>query len=161
MLRHTWLMNQEIIKWAIRHGVNAQALSELHQLFGIGSNLTDSDGESESAVQARVRLASARKGYRLFRNNVGVLTDKEGRPVRYGLANDSSKINKVIKSSDLIGWREVTVGNAKIAQFVSLECKHGGWQYTGTDREVAQLAWINLVNKSGGIGKFIKSEDEL
>ena len=100
-------MNSDITRWAIRHGVNAQALYELEMMFGT-RNLNVPGigaGDSESAVQANVRLAAANKGMCLFRNNVGVLKDETGRPVRYGLANDSSKINKVVKSGDLIGWQ--------------------------------------------------------
>lgn len=61
---------------------------------------------SESAIQNKVRLAAAYAGLECWRNNVGVsmVIDEYGnkRPVRYGLANDSAKVNKEIKSSDLI-----------------------------------------------------------
>ncbi len=152
-------MNSDITQWAIRHGVSAQALHELDALFGITLDLSDADGsQSESNVQAKVRLEAAAKGIHLFRNNVGVLQDKDGRPVRYGLANDSSRLNKIIKSGDLIGWRRVRIDQSHvgsvIAQFVSREVKAGNWAYSGNDHEVAQLAWIKLINANGGDAQF-------
>lgn len=115
---------------------------------------------SESAVQAAVRLEYARRGYRLFRNNVGVLVDQTGRPVRYGLANDSAALNQRLKSSDLIGWRPVvvTLGHIglTIAQFVSLEIKPPGWHLTpGDKRAPAQKAWLDLVAGDGGEARFV------
>lgn len=152
-------MNVDITKWALRHGVSAQALYELDTIFGIHHSVTsDISEESEASVQANVRLEASRKGAHLFRNNVGVFTDKDGRPVRYGLANDSAKLNKVIKSSDLIGWRKLRINHEHVgqvvAQFVSVECKKGGWIYSGDEREVAQLKWLELVNANGGYAKF-------
>jgi hypothetical protein len=95
---------------------------------------------------------------------VGVLKNPDtGQPVRYGLANESKKVNKKWKSGDLIGWRTVIitpemVGRA-LAVFVSRECKPEGWTYSATDREVAQLNWANLVNAAGGDASFVASPD--
>lgn len=152
-------MNDAITQWAIRNRVSAQALHELQYIFGMnGEHVAPKQGVSEAAVQSTVRLEAARKGVRLFRNNVGVLKDLTGRPVRYGLANDSPAVNKVIKSSDLIGWRPVTVGGVTIAQFVARECKEKGWKYTGDERERAQLAWLQLVASAGGDAAFCSGE---
>lgn len=160
-------MNSNITQWALRHGVSAQALHELDALFGIIDMpalpfLLD---DSESNVQAKVRLEAAAKGIHLFRNNVGVLKDETGRPVRYGLANDSSRLNKVIKSGDLIGWRKVRIEpshvGSVIAQFVSRECKRGDWKYSGNDHELAQLAWIKLINANGGDAQFCNKTGSL
>jgi hypothetical protein len=113
---------------------------------------------SEAYSQSQVRLEAPRAGVTLWRNNVGVLTDLTGRPVRFGLANDSRQLNEALKSSDLIGWRPVliTPGHVgrTIAQFVSRECKAPGWKYTGTDRERAQKAWLDLVAAAGGDSAF-------
>lgn len=152
-------LNSDITQWALRHGVSAQALHELDALFGIQTALLALGSyDSEAAVQADVRLEAAAKGIHLFRNNVGVLEDKTGRPVRYGLANDSAKLNKIIKSSDLIGWRRVRIDQAHvgsvIAQFVARECKAANWTYSGNDHEVAQLAWLKLINANGGDAQF-------
>ncbi len=117
---------------------------------------------SESRVQSLVRLEGPRFDAKLWRNNVGVLTDADGRPVRYGLANDSRELNKVLKSSDLIGWRTIIITpdmvGLRIARFVARECKPEGWRFTGTDREVAQQAWIDLVNADGGDAAFATGE---
>jgi hypothetical protein len=115
-------------------------------------------GKSEAWAQSAVRLEASEKGVKLFRNNVGVLEDKTGRPVRYGLGNDSPKMNEVIKSADLIGIRGVLIQPHHIGhvfgQFVSREIKAPNWQYTGGGREPAQLAWANLINANGGDAAF-------
>ena len=92
-------------------------------------------------------------GLMLWRNNSGVLPDQSGRPVRFGLGNDSPQSNKVIKSSDLIGLY--------MGRFIAIECKPKGWKYTGRDREVAQLNYINLVKKHGGIAMFATSWEDV
>lgn len=117
---------------------------------------------SESRVQSLVRLEASQFDTKLWRNNVGVLLDATGRPVRYGLANDSAALNRVLKSGDLIGWRTIIVTpdmvGRRIARFVSRECKPEGWRYTGTEREVAQLAWADLINAAGGDAAFATGE---
>lgn len=113
---------------------------------------------SEAYAQSLVRQEAADKGLHLWRNNVGVLKDERGRPVRFGLANESKQINEVLKSSDLIGWRPVLITpdmvGRTIAQFVSRECKPPGWKYTGNAHEAAQLAWLHLVSQGGGDAAF-------
>lgn len=161
-------MTPTINQWAARNGVSLQALRELEAVFGLhgGHPMPDGvTGASEAAVQAMVRLEAARKGIRLWRNNVGALIDSRGVPVRYGLANDSAQVNKVIKSADLIGWRPVRIGpqhvGSVIGQFVSRECKRVGWRYTGAGRELAQVAWAQLVTAGGGDAAFCTGEGTL
>lgn len=162
-------MNSQIMQWAIRNGVSNKALGELREIFGTEPPAAF-DGESktsfsEATVQSTVRLEAARKGLMLWRNNVGALLDSRGVPVRYGLANDSPQLNKVIKSGDLIGWRPVVITSehvgSRIAQFVSRECKKPGWKFTGDDHERAQLRWAEAVNGSGGDAKFCSGEGTL
>ena len=116
------------------------------------------DGTSEAHAQSVVRLDAAAQGVWLTRNNVGVLQDRNGRPVRYGLANESKQQNEVMKSADLIGIRPVAITpdmiGGTIGQFVSREVKPAGWSYTGTGREAAQMTWARLVIKYGGDAKF-------
>lgn len=115
---------------------------------------------TEAAVQAAVRLEYARRGYRLFRNNSGALPDATGRPVRYGLGNESRQVNERLKSSDLIGWHPlvITPGHVglTLAVFTSLECKPPGWHLTpGDKRGQAQKAWLDLVTGDGGEARFV------
>lgn len=161
-------MNTAIYNWAHRWNIPHAALQELSAQFGITADVKFS-GElkerSEAAVQVVIRLEAARKGLKLWRNNVGVLLDATGRPVRYGLANDSPALNKAIKSGDLVGWRPVIVTPAhvgsKIAQFVSRECKRPGWSYTSTEHEQAQFRWIETLVADGGDACFATGEGTL
>lgn len=117
---------------------------------------------SEAFVQSVIRRDAHQHGLKLFRNNVGVLKNEEGRPVRYGLGNDSPALNRALKSGDLIGWRRrlITVadipdGGLLIAQFASIECKPVGWAYHPNDaHEAAQARWADLVNREGGHAYF-------
>ena len=114
---------------------------------------------TESHAQSLVRLQAARLGWRLWRNNVGVAQTLDGRPVRYGLANDSHALNDRIKSSDLVGWRSVLITPAHvgtvIAQAVTIECKAPGWRPpVRGPRELAQAAWIDMLVADGGYGGF-------
>lgn len=161
-------MTPAVYQWAARHGVGMQALVELQAIFGMhgGHELPPAvKGTSEAAVQAAVRLEAARKGVRLFRNNVGALIDSRGVPVRYGLANESKQVNEVMKSADLIGWRPLLIEpqhvGQVIGQFVSRECKRPGWHYTGDAHEEAQLNWAQLVTAAGGDAAFCTGEGTL
>lgn len=147
--------------WALRHRVSMAALRELSALAGAPLELMPAPEASspEGYVQSQVRLEAPAAGYRLFRNNVGALKDDRGIPIRYGLANDSARLNEKLKSSDLVGWRRLVVTpgmvGQTVAQFVSRECKPTGWTFKGTTRETAQLAWINLVLAEGGDACFV------
>lgn len=156
-------MNLE--QWAIRHGVTHAALADLRDnVLGhtppelIAPHL----GNSEAAVQVRVRIAVSRMGWRVFRNNVGAGKLQDGSFVRWGLCNDSAQLNDKLKSSDLVGIRPVLITpmhvGRLIGQFVSLEVKEAGWHYTGTPREVAQNAWLGLITALGGHARFVTSE---
>jgi hypothetical protein len=151
--------------WAARWAVPPQAMAELAALQIHATGQLSRNIESESALQSLVRLEGANKGIHLWRNNVGVLKDKNGRPVRYGLANDSSEVNEVIKSGDLIGIEKVLITDAHVGtvlgRFVSRDCKPPGWEYTGTPREVAQLQWATLINSMGGNARMVNSEGSL
>jgi len=114
---------------------------------------------NEASIQSMVRLEAARRGWKLWRNNVGVLLDARGVPVRYGLANDSKAVNQSVKSADLIGIRPVVITpemvGQVIGQFVSIECKHEGWRPSMTDEhERAQARWAELVLLAGGYATF-------
>lgn len=146
--------------WAAKWGVPYAAVADLQKRFGMdgAAAVQDASIVSEAGAQSAIRLEAAQKGIRIFRNNVGMLKDESGRPVRFGLANDSPAINKVLKSSDLIGLRPVTVTPEMIGRtlgvFVAREVKSPGWRYAATEREQAQLRFINLVSSLGGDAAF-------
>lgn len=149
-------------EWAVRYPDAAQALLDV-----IGGNPPvpdDVTNNSEAWVQQQIRLKAAHAGAMAWRNNVGATPSRcpdcgaAQRPLRYGLANDSQKLNTEIKSSDLILAipRQITpdmVGGV-IAQFGSIEAKKPGWRYTGNKQETAQAAWLALINRLGGFAKF-------
>lgn len=158
--------------WALKWGVSHAALHDLQVcLLRLDASALEIATDpvhnrmSEAAVQARVRLEAPRKGVHLWRNNVGVLEDDRGTPVRYGLANDSKALNAVLKSADLIGIRKLLVTaemvGKHVGQFVSREVKEAGWKYTETPRHRAQQNWANLVNALGGDACFANAEGTL
>lgn len=112
----------------------------------------------EKTVQDRIRLAAARHKAILWRNNTGAVHTDDGRFIRFGLANDSKSVNRNVKSSDLIGIKSVTITPDMVGKtvgvFVAREVKRPGWRYSGTDREVAQKRFIDIVNRMGGDAKF-------
>lgn len=107
---------------------------------------------TEASVQAEIIVRAFQMGFALWRNNSGVARE-EHRHVRFGLGNDSARINKKWKSGDLVG-----VGPD--GRFLMLEIKKTGWVFTGTEREVAQANAINQVNALGGIAFFCTSVEE-
>lgn len=142
--------------WATRWNLPPQAVAELAQCFNPPVHVAP--GASEQHAQGAIRLAAARRGVRLWRNNSGAVTDDTGRLVRYGLGNDSDKINRVFKSSDLIGFTPMTVTagdvGKPVAVFTAYEMKAPGWKGVRTDRERAQAAFLAVVAAAGGIAKF-------
>lgn len=155
-------------EWATRWRIPAAALADLRdRMLGLdGGCPAPVAGVSEAAVQATVRIEASRAGMRTWRNNVGAFTDPEsGSHIRYGLANDSASVNRVIKSADLIGIRPRVIQPGDvghlIGQFVSYECKRPGWKYAGTDREVAQTAWATLILSLGGDARFITGPGQI
>lgn len=140
--------------WARHWGVPTAAVQELINLLSVNCNAIGNNNASEKTISAVVRLEASRKGILLWRNNVGVMKDERGVPVRYGLANDSKRVNDALKSSDLIGIRPN-------GQFVAREVKAAGWRYTGTAREEAQLNFITLVQTYNGDACFTDGEGSL
>lgn len=147
-----------IYAWAVRHGISQAAIDELVN-SSVYAPAPEGDPRSEAYVQSVVRAEAAQYGVRLWRNNVGAGMLESGSFVRWGLANDTKELNEVLKSSDLIGWRHLRITDAMVntvvPQTVARECKPEGWQYTGTGREPAQLAFLNLINMCGGDARFV------
>lgn len=160
----------DIAAWAIRWGIPQQAIQEL--MWGLRVSSPPSQAEpgtseqgSESRQDSLLAMEADRKGVILWRNNVGALLDKRGVPVRYGLANESKKINERMKSSDRIGIKPVLITQPMvgrvIGQFVAREVKEAGWRYTGKGREEAQYNFIRLVISYGGDAGFCTGEGTL
>jgi len=151
-------------QWAIKWGVCPEAIHDLKREFGTID--TDpkgpSAGASEAAVQNRVRLEVSRVGGRIWRNNVGATYTAEGSFVRYGIANDSQQMNKIIKSSDLIGLRPVTIQPHHVGRvfglFLCREVKPENWKFSGDEHETAQLRFLELVASLGGDAAFATAE---
>lgn len=122
---------------------------------------------NETPVQQLVRLEAARMGMMLFRNNSGACRDDTGRLIRYGLGNDSEKVNKVFKSPDLVGFTPLQVTanmvGRKIAVFTGIDCKHSEWKQTKKfdDRETAQQAFFDVVLDGGGFAGFATGPGDL
>lgn len=114
---------------------------------------------SEIQQQQLIRLEAGKRGTPLLRNNSGASFDQNGRLIRYGLGNDSEKINKVFKSSDLIGIWPVTVTPDMVGRtlglFFAVEVKAPGWKFRESDdRAVAQKAFGDWVIRHGGVFRF-------
>lgn len=150
-------------QWALKWGVSAAALEDLRRGFGCELNAAPAPekGNNEAAVQAHIRLEASEAGLVLWRNNVGMLFDARGVPVRYGLCNESKQMNENLKSSDLIGIRPVIIRPEHVGhtfgQFVAREVKAPTWAYSGTKHEQAQLRFLELVASLGGDACFAKS----
>lgn len=157
-------MTGVLTAWASRWGVPDEALADLIATIAPSDTQTGSLGppQTEAYAQSVVRLEAPRYGVWLGRNNVGVLKDVNGRPVRYGLANESPAMNARMKSADLIGIKPVTITavhvGTVIGQFVSRECKRPGWSWRGDAHEQAQLNWALLVSRYGGDAAFATGE---
>jgi len=150
----------------MRHRIGPEALQDLRRVLELCPPPPQNPADlSEGATQGAIRLEARRRGATLWRNNVGVLPDRMGRPVRFGLANDSAKLNERVKSSDLIGITPVKIGAAQLGRvlgvFTAVECKRGVWGWTGTGREKAQRRFIDLVRLYGGLAQFARSPEEL
>ena len=101
-------------------------------------------------IQQQIRLACSRGPVRLWRNNTGTLRDQHGRPVTFGLARGSS---------DLIGYRTVTVTpemvGQQVAVFTSLEVKAATGRVSAEQRQ-----WLEVVAAAGGIAGVVRSVED-
>jgi hypothetical protein len=110
----------------------------------------------EDQVSAEIDLAHSHGDVRLLRNNVGVLLDRTGRPIAYGLGSKGAKPLK--GTSDKIGWRSVTVApemvGRRLAVFVAIEEKD--LAHPTSD----QLRFIANVQAAGGLAGVAHSAEE-
>jgi hypothetical protein len=93
---------------------------------------------------------------RLWRNNVGVLQDRNGRPVAYGLGSEGGRA--LPGTSDTIGLHSVTITpdmvGRQIGVFVAIEAKDQG------RLSAQQRAFILNVHRMGGIAGCARSVDD-
>lgn len=120
--------------------------------------------DSESEVQQQVQIEAMKLKCNLMRNNSGALKDETGRLVRYGLGNVSKTHNDKIKSSDLIGFTQLTIKpehvGMTLAVFTAVEVKRPDWKPSMLNaREAAQNAFIQWVKMCGGFAGFATSVD--
>ena len=104
---------------------------------------------SEKTFQERIKYELSQDGYTLFRNNVGLAKLADGRRIRYGLCPGSS---------DLIGWKTITVTpemiGQKIAVFTAIEVK----SKHGKKTSGKQQNFIDAVRQAGGIAEIRREE---
>lgn len=121
----------------------------------------------ENSVAQRVQLEAARLGILTMRNNVGACQDETGRFIRYGLMNESAKLNARIKSSDYIGITPVQayvegIGWTILGVFTAIETKASDWQFNPSDeRAVAQLKFHDIVRQHGGFAGFATGPNDV
>lgn len=121
---------------------------------------------SEMNLQQRLRVLASQHGTPLLRNNSGACRDETGRLIRYGLGNDSARLNAEFKSSDLIGiWPMVVtpqmVGST-IGVFFAVEVKAPGWKMRpGDKRAQAQANFGMWVTQHGGLFMFATDEKDV
>lgn len=149
---------QNIQEWAKQWRVPDQAIAQLVPILAVPDAPVVPG--SEAAAQQEIRLSAPHHDMYLWRNNSGAFKNDSGRFVRFGLGNDSSKINAVMKSSDLIGFKRVLITPAHVGRlfaiFTAVECKPEGWHQIPSDkRAAAQGNYISLVNANGGLAAFM------
>lgn len=156
-------MDNVLTAWALRWGISGDALNDLYSRLSAEvipeQPTVDGGPTSESHVQTHIRFDAARSGITAWRNNVGAGKLENGSFIRWGLCNDSSKLNERYKSADLVGIKPIyiTTGHVgqTIGQFWARECKESGWRCNLSDpRTRAQYNWLMLVNTLGGDAGF-------
>lgn len=105
----------------------------------------------ESVLIRHILLQASESGARLWRNNCGMLQDKEGRWVRYGVCNPGG--------ADLLGFTPYTVTAADIgrtlAVFTAIEAKTGRLKPTHE-----QESFLAAVERAGGIARVVREGEQ-
>ncbi len=106
--------------------------------------------QRESRIQQDIRLAiGAMEGMVAWRNNVGVLTDRQGNRIRYGLCNGSSDLISIVTMPERVVVPRGT------GRFMALEVK-------GPDGETTeeQERFFRLVRRLGGFACEVRSVED-
>lgn len=106
---------------------------------------------SEAAIVSAVRAAFSNGDARLWRNNVGVLQDRTGAFVTYGLCPGSS---------DLIGYRSVVITPSQVGQRVAIFCALEGKRDAAAKPTKLQRQFLSVVRDAGGIAGVFSSVAE-
>lgn len=105
----------------------------------------------ETAIVNHVRVKFSHGDVRLWRNNVGVLRDRTGAFVTYGLCPGSS---------DLIGYKSVTVTQDMVGTRIAIFCALEGKRDARSKPTKLQQQFIDVVRQAGGIsGTFLCADD--
>lgn len=155
----------QLMQWAAEWRVPMEAIQDLQRRIGLLPELHQLPdavpGRSEAAVSAdAVRQARELHGAFLWRNNSGAYSpDKPPSPgTRWGLGNESAKVNAVMKTPDFVGIWPFHIGpehvGQTVGQFAAIEMKAEGWHFTGTEREIAQRNYLELVTRLNGLAFF-------
>lgn len=155
-------------KWKNDWGISEEAMADLYRQLSETASyplVAPRTVTTEADLQNIVRVEYNKTGGILWRNNVGATQDSYGNFFRYGLANDTKGMSKVIKSADLIGIRPIKIKQEHVGQtmgrFVSFEIKSPDWKMKKTDREKAQAAWAALINSLGGDARIVNEVNQI
>ena len=163
-------MSQQFDQWAARW---PQAAAELVNAMADTEPTRLAAPASEARAQQEARMQAGRMGGVLWRNNVGATKAKEVHvcprctfsfeevkpPLRYGLCNDSEKLNAKVKSSDLIGIYPYVVQPQDVGRtlglFWAVEVKAPGESINLRDeRQKGQASFGALVQRFNGRFEF-------
>ena len=100
----------------------------------------------EGELIRRIMLQASEQGARLWRNNCGMLQDKDGRWIKYGVCNPGG--------SDLIGFTPRIIAGEQVAVFTAIEAKTGRLKPTHE-----QDSFLLAVERAGGIARVMRETD--
>lgn len=123
----------------------------------------------EGKASQAVRVRASTWGLKLFRNQSGALCDKDGRLIRFGLGNESKKLNQELKTGDFVGWTSLVITPEMVGKtvpiFTNIEAKAAGFkprvEYNKNSREYAQNKFNLLVEAAGGMAGFASCENDI
>lgn len=107
----------------------------------------------ESVIQTKVRLTLSKLRLLFLRYNVGTFWTADGRPVKIGEPGVSDLIGMV---PHVITQEDV---GRTIGVFTVLETKQKK-DSTSRERREQQGSFLRLVNRNGGLGAIVRSEED-
>lgn len=103
--------------------------------------------QRETDVLNKIRLALPRR-CKIFRNNSGVLRDKHGKYVRFGVGSPGG--------SDLLGWTHVEITASMVGKSIAIMTAIEVKSKTGRATK-DQLHFISKLREAGGIAFVCRS----